>query len=360
MKIMIVDDHARMRETIKQLLSDLTEDIVEVADGADAIAASAIHQPDWTLMDIEMKEMDGIEATRKIMASCPEARILILTSFDDDYMRAAALAAGAFGFILKDNLTEVVRFLREFPSSPSPLATNRDQAFTVSSVRGLAAVGGFADDGSIVLGSATVAEPFDVMDEVALAWMAPATDPSESQSTSDIWAASCRDCANHALKKLDGLQHASQHIRKAVRSIRRSLEPALWSDERHLDPIKGRHAFVEWRYAVKALRQIPADFSNEPAGDARTVLAKEEAMMDLIQGAVLLIAQTVQWASGYLGAVNPQQREHMEEELAKAQEEIAQAETRLAERAYDLAMLDYGKAWLHATYAASSCSRAKK
>ena len=86
MKIMIVDDHPEMRRLLRSALSHLA-DIRECGDGGEAIAAFAQERPDWTVMDVGMKGIDGLEATRRIKASFPDARILVLTQHDSPGVR---------------------------------------------------------------------------------------------------------------------------------------------------------------------------------------------------------------------------------------------------------------------------------
>ena len=111
-KIMIVDDHAEMRRLLRSMLSDLTSEFTECADGAEAVAAFARERPDWTIMDITMKGMDGLEATRRILKQFAGSRIMMLTQHDTPQMRAAALEAGACAFVSKDNLGQLDSILR--------------------------------------------------------------------------------------------------------------------------------------------------------------------------------------------------------------------------------------------------------
>jgi CheY-like chemotaxis protein len=111
MKILIVEDNPQMRRMIASVISDLAEEIVECGDGAAAIFAYSKHSPDWVLMDIEMPDISGIAATRQIIASFPEARIVIVTNHDYPELRAAARSAGACAYALKDNLLEVREIL---------------------------------------------------------------------------------------------------------------------------------------------------------------------------------------------------------------------------------------------------------
>jgi DNA-binding NarL/FixJ family response regulator len=114
-RMLIVDDQRLMREGLRTLL-ELEQGFViagEAADGEAALEAFARLRPDVVLMDIRMPGMDGIEATRRICAQWPEARVIILTTFDDDANVFEGLRAGAVGYLLKDlsghELAEAVR-----------------------------------------------------------------------------------------------------------------------------------------------------------------------------------------------------------------------------------------------------------
>ena len=104
MRLLIVEDNAQMREMIKFFLRDLAEEIVERGDGAEALAAYREFAPDWVVMDIGMDKLDGLRATRQIIAAFPLARIVILTQYDDTALRQAAREAGAQAYFTKDNL----------------------------------------------------------------------------------------------------------------------------------------------------------------------------------------------------------------------------------------------------------------
>jgi DNA-binding NarL/FixJ family response regulator len=109
--LLLVEDHAPMRETLRMLLADLAAPITECDNGAEVCACYAAAQPDWVLMDIELPGQDGITATRELLAAAPTARVLIVTSYDDADLRRAAQAAGARGYVLKENLLEVRQLL---------------------------------------------------------------------------------------------------------------------------------------------------------------------------------------------------------------------------------------------------------
>ena len=108
-KILIVDDHAEIRRMMKFFLRDLAVDFEECADSADAFRCYEKTRPDWVLMDWEMRQMDGLAATAQIIDKYPQAKILIVTQYDDDELKKAARTAGAKDFILKENLMELRR-----------------------------------------------------------------------------------------------------------------------------------------------------------------------------------------------------------------------------------------------------------
>jgi DNA-binding NarL/FixJ family response regulator len=104
--VVVAEDQALLRGTIRMLI-DSAPDLVtvgEAANGSEAIELAARERPDLILMDIQMPELDGIEATRQICAAAaPGVRVIILTTFDLDEYVYAALRAGASGFLLKDS-----------------------------------------------------------------------------------------------------------------------------------------------------------------------------------------------------------------------------------------------------------------
>ena len=112
MKLLLVEDNPTIRQMLRQFLADLAEQISECGDGADALAMYRVLQPDWVLMDIRLPGVNGLTATRQITAAFPAARVLIVTSFDDDGQRQAAQAAGACGYVLKENLLELRQWLQ--------------------------------------------------------------------------------------------------------------------------------------------------------------------------------------------------------------------------------------------------------
>jgi DNA-binding NarL/FixJ family response regulator len=114
-RIMIVDDQRLMREGLRTLLElePGFEIAGEVEDGLSALDQYEAMQPDVVLMDIRMPRLDGVEATRRMLLRWPGARVIILTTFDDDAFVFDGLRAGALGYLLKDvsgdELAEAIR-----------------------------------------------------------------------------------------------------------------------------------------------------------------------------------------------------------------------------------------------------------
>jgi two-component system response regulator DegU len=107
MKILIVDDNQNVRQLVRDHLPKSVDTVFECEDGSDAFELYDKHHPDWVLMDWEMPKVDGITATRQIIAKFPKAHICMVTSFDDEDLKQEALRAGASDFVLKENLHEL-------------------------------------------------------------------------------------------------------------------------------------------------------------------------------------------------------------------------------------------------------------
>jgi DNA-binding NarL/FixJ family response regulator len=103
LRVLIVDDDALMRAGLRAVLSsdEQISVVAEAADGRAAIAQTRSHHPDVVLMDVQMPDLDGIAATREIVATTPESHVLVLTTFHDNKYVFGALQAGASGFLLK-------------------------------------------------------------------------------------------------------------------------------------------------------------------------------------------------------------------------------------------------------------------
>jgi DNA-binding NarL/FixJ family response regulator len=103
LRVLVVDDQELVRAGFRMILERSGLDVVgEAGDGVEAVRLADEHAPDVILMDVRMPRMDGIEATRQIVARSPSARIVVLTTFDLDEYVYEAVRAGASGFLLKD------------------------------------------------------------------------------------------------------------------------------------------------------------------------------------------------------------------------------------------------------------------
>jgi len=109
--VLIVEDDGAMRELIKRVIGDLADSFCECRDGRDALALYEKHRPAWVLMDIRMEHVDGLTATEQIMRAWPSARVLVVTTYTDEDLREAAHRAGACGYVSKENLLEIRKWL---------------------------------------------------------------------------------------------------------------------------------------------------------------------------------------------------------------------------------------------------------
>ncbi|OLO92704.1 DNA-binding response regulator [Actinomyces naeslundii] len=109
-RVVIVDDDALVRAALRLILeSDSGVTVLgEGSDGRSGYDAARSLRPDVVLMDLHMPGTDGVWATAQIAANCPDTKVLVLTAFDTDAMVAAALHAGATGFLLKDSAPEII------------------------------------------------------------------------------------------------------------------------------------------------------------------------------------------------------------------------------------------------------------
>jgi len=118
-RVLLVDDQELVRAGLKRILhpNDGFDVVGECADGAEVTSAVEGSKPDVVLMDIRMKEVDGVEATRRLRERTDSPPVLVLTTFDDDELLSKALRAGASGFQLKDASAEdIIRATREVAS----------------------------------------------------------------------------------------------------------------------------------------------------------------------------------------------------------------------------------------------------
>jgi DNA-binding NarL/FixJ family response regulator len=130
-RVGLVDDDDLMRAGLRAVLStdERIEVVGEAGDGRAAVGLTREHRPDVVLMDVRMPDLDGISATREVLAASPEVRVVILTTFEEDDYIFGALAAGASGFLLKrtrpEELIAAIHAVAAGDSLLSPSVTRR-------------------------------------------------------------------------------------------------------------------------------------------------------------------------------------------------------------------------------------------
>jgi DNA-binding NarL/FixJ family response regulator len=130
-RVLVVDDDALMRAGLRGVLSsdDAIELVGEAGDGREAAYRVRLLRPDVVLMDVRMPDLDGISATRDLLAAFPEVKVVILTTFEQDDYIFGALSAGASGFLLKrtrpEELIAAIHTIAAGDSLLSPSVTNR-------------------------------------------------------------------------------------------------------------------------------------------------------------------------------------------------------------------------------------------
>jgi DNA-binding NarL/FixJ family response regulator len=114
-RVVLADDHPMFREGMRAVLDALPEMelVADVGTGADAVEVALAIQPDVVVMDVQMPDLNGIDATRRIVTASPHVAVLVLTMFDDDDSVFAAMRAGARGYLLKGaDHAELARAIR--------------------------------------------------------------------------------------------------------------------------------------------------------------------------------------------------------------------------------------------------------
>lgn len=130
LRALVVDDHPLFRRGVMAALVDSGIDVVDEASGGTAAVELAVRlQPDVIVMDLNMPDLGGVEATRRIVAAIPSARVLVLTMFDDDESVFAAMRAGARGYLVKssrpEQIVDAVRAVGDGEAIFSPAVATR-------------------------------------------------------------------------------------------------------------------------------------------------------------------------------------------------------------------------------------------
>lgn len=113
MKVLIVEDNPAMRRMIRRVIAQVAGDICECGDGVTAYSLYSELRPDWVLMDIELGVVNGLAVTRQIKRDYPDASIIIVTNYNDAQLRNIAFQAGAYDYVLKENLHQLEKLLTE-------------------------------------------------------------------------------------------------------------------------------------------------------------------------------------------------------------------------------------------------------
>jgi DNA-binding NarL/FixJ family response regulator len=116
MNLLIVDDHAGVRELIRDVMRGIASNVRECASGEEAVLLCETYSPDCVTLDLRMGEMHGLTALQLIRRRHPLANIVVVTQFDHDTLRTRARAAGADNFIMKDDLTVLRSYVQTLAS----------------------------------------------------------------------------------------------------------------------------------------------------------------------------------------------------------------------------------------------------
>jgi CheY-like chemotaxis protein len=107
LRIIIVDDNPEIRTLVRKLLSDLAEDIEDVADGLSALNQADRRRPDWMVVDLVMPGMDGFAVTAWTKSHHPAVRVVVMTQYGNPHLRDLAIQAGADAFVPKEDLLQL-------------------------------------------------------------------------------------------------------------------------------------------------------------------------------------------------------------------------------------------------------------
>lgn len=214
-KILIVDDHPMMREALRTALMEEPglEVIGEASNGMEAIAMTSEIHPDVILMDLLMSGMDGLEATTRILAADANARVLVVTSLEDEEKILAAIQAGALGYFPKTAprtfLLEAIHKVADgIPYLPSGIALKLFQG-----IRGLKIPS---------LEDTTDGEPLTARQEEILKLMGEGRSDQEIGQTLHLEVGTVRSHIHHILQRL-GMENRSQLVAYASRKLNNQI-----------------------------------------------------------------------------------------------------------------------------------------
>jgi len=137
-RILLVDDHILVRAGIRALVEGIEgmQIVAEAANGREALALAKLHAPDLVIMDISMKELNGIEATESMVAEIPSARVLILSMHAAEEFVRRAMKAGASGYVVKDSVPMELRLAIEALMRGEVYLSSRVSRHVVSALTG--------------------------------------------------------------------------------------------------------------------------------------------------------------------------------------------------------------------------------
>jgi len=113
MMMLIVEDNTEFRSVIREVLGLANTEVLELDDGNEVLEAYQKFHPDWVLMDVRMKQMNGFKSTRLLTTEFPEARVIIVTQYDEPAFQKQAFDAGACGFVSKEHLDEIIHIIQQ-------------------------------------------------------------------------------------------------------------------------------------------------------------------------------------------------------------------------------------------------------
>ncbi len=112
LKLLIVDDHAALRATLRQIFEAFNVSIFEAGSGEEAVNLFAAERPDWVVMDMRMPGIGGLKATEAILHLSPGARVIVISQFDEPECSDQARRAGAVDYVNKEDMSRLVEIIR--------------------------------------------------------------------------------------------------------------------------------------------------------------------------------------------------------------------------------------------------------